>query len=276
MEQGRRVGPAEADLGEFLPGAWSWCPTAPVIADTDFARGFFEPAWKDTFDARIGVVFQPFCWDDGEPWIWLLCTVGLASITQVAKPAPIGKKVAPVSPHFELCAAVLEPPSPPMWEEFRRAWEEDELDTCEALPTIIPRFAEIAHDFASWIVRDGDAFAIGDHVQHACLAPEFPSALLVPPIPELFVSGLRPFDAEAVVSELPIGRWPERDALHAAGDHLFIQLAPLRAEEYDVARWDGYRFFLNALLATNDEIERGVNTGAHIVDLERASRHSFA
>lgn len=65
------------------------------------------------------------------------------------------------------------------------------------------------------------------------------------------------------------------DALHAAGDHLFLQLAPLEADEYDVARWDGLRFFFNALLATDDELARGMDVSAHIVDLYRGSRRGF-
>ena len=67
-------------------------------------------------------------------------------------------------------------------------------------------------------------------------------------------------------------QWSDRDALHAAGDHLFMQIAPLRADEYDVARWDGWRFFQHALLATDEEMARGLDAEAHILDLGRSSR----
>jgi hypothetical protein len=267
---------AEGDyLGGFSLAAWRGCPAAPVIASTDMARGFFEPERKPTFDARIGVAFQPFRWEEGAPWIWLFCTVGLSSLTQVQKDAPLGRQVAKVSPHLELCAAMREPAASPRWEGFREAWGAGALSTYGAVPPIITRFALVAQDFASWIVRDGDAFAFGDHVENACLAPGFPSALLVPPVPELVVSGLWPFDARKGRSEIVLGRWADRDALHAAGDHQFVQVAPLEADEYEAARWDGWRFFLQALLATDEEMRRGVDASAHIVDLGRASRRAL-
>jgi len=118
-------------------------------------------------------------------------------------------------------------------------------------------------------------FAIGDHVQNASLAGGFPSALLIPPIPELLFSGLAPFDAQSTRANIHLSEWTDHERLHSSGDHLFVQLAPLTAEEYEVARWDGLRFFANALLASDEDLARGLDASTHIIDMSRASRCEF-
>ena len=40
-------------------------------------------------------------------------------------------------------------------------------------------------------------------------------------------------------------------------------------------RWDGLRFFTNALLATDEELARGLDASTHIIDMTRTSRCDF-
>jgi len=42
-----------------------------------------------------------------------------------------------------------------------------------------------------------------------------------------------------------------------------------------VARWDGLRFFANALLASDEDLARGLDASTHIIDMSRASRCEF-
>ena len=262
-------------LASFLPLEQRRCPAGRLLAGTELARGYYEPDPLPSFDARVGVVFMPFRWDQEAPWLWLLATVGLSAHVQPAHAAPLARPVAKPSRGFELCAALREPETA-SWALFRRAWNEGTLAEAAAAPSILERFALIGQDFASWMLQDGDSFALGDHVQNASFAAGFPSALLIPPLPELLVSGLGPFDAEGRPGQLAMGDWQDPDALRSAGDHHFLQLAPLTELEYAVAQWDGMGFFRHALLATANELAAGLDASIHVVDLHRASRHQLA
>jgi hypothetical protein len=256
----------EDRLGTMPLSEWNFCPVARALSGTEFSMGFYEPAHRDTFDARIGVAFMPFQWDDDAPWIWLLASVGLSMLSQRVPSTPI--RTVAASARIELCTAVREPPG---FEAFRDAWRAGELHEFGSVPTLIARFALVAHDFASWI-KGGDTFALGDHVQDACLWQGFRSTLLIPPLAELVQSGVAPFDEQGQFAS--VDNWADVEELRGR-EGLYLHLAPLTHEEYEVAKWNGLSFFANALLATDKEIERGLDASVHIVDYERASRHAL-
>jgi Suppressor of fused protein (SUFU) len=230
-----------------------------------------RPAREQGFDADIGVLFQPFQWDENAPRLWLFTTLGLSALAQ-----PKQRRFPLHIERFEVCAALREPICA-QWGEFRRAWKQNSLGALDAVPSLLHTFALIGQDFASWILRDGESFGFGDSVLNAAWLHGFPSAVLCPPVPELFTTGLTPFsiarDGSARKGDIGISHWAQQNALLSAGDHLFVQLAPVRSEEFDAAlKLGGLDFFLNGLLSSDQELEAGFDSSAFIADPNRVSR----
>jgi hypothetical protein len=176
---------------------------------------------------------------------------------------------------MELCAALREPLDAD-WGALRRAWELGSLSTLPELPSFIHVFAMIAQDIASWMTRERESFAIGDPIKNASMTTRLPSAVLIPPVPELLVTGLSPFsivDGAPQKATIPPGSWIEKDLLLSSGSHLFLQLASLLPEEFEVAlNESGWNFFMHGLLPTDAELDNGLDSSAFIADLSRQSR----
>lgn len=95
------------------------------------------------------------------------------------------------------------------------------------------------------------AFGIGDWIEHFPLLASRPSALLIPPTPELVQAGLRPFSSST--SALEIRDWVNPDALMRAGSRGFLQIVPIFESEFAhvASTKDGFRFLLQHLLASD-------------------------
>ena len=109
------------------------------------------------------------------------------------------------------------------------------------------------------------------------MSQQLPSMLLVPPVPEFAESGLTPFlidlAGKLVRPDITPAQWPDVDVLQASATHLFLQCAPLTSAEFEVAVGKrGFDFFLNGLLPTDAEYDRGLGSSAIIANLDRESR----
>ena len=115
------------------------------------------------------------------------------------------------------------------------------------------------------------AFGIGDWIDHFPMVGDARSALLIPPVPELVFSGLRPF--ATLPSSLAMRDWLNPDALRAAGPFGFLQAVSLFPTEYEHVRstGDGFRFFLDHLLASDAEVARGSELAFRILDMNRTA-----
>jgi hypothetical protein len=115
------------------------------------------------------------------------------------------------------------------------------------------------------------AFGIGDWISPFPMIGDARSALFVPPAPELVQSGLRPFDA--LPSTLEMRDWLNPGALRAAGSFGFLQAVSIHAAEFDhvVSSGNGFRFFLDHLLASDQDFESGRDAAFKILDMKRAS-----
>lgn len=115
------------------------------------------------------------------------------------------------------------------------------------------------------------AFGVGDWIQHFPLIGEPKSGLLIPPVPDLVLAGLRPF--YALPSTLALRDWVNPDELRAAGSFGFLQAVSLHPAEYErvASTGDGFRFFLDHLLPSDEEYARGCSSGFKILDMDRAS-----
>lgn len=128
----------------------------------------------------------------------------------------------------------------------------------------------LTRDVREWLADAAQpAFGFGDWIAHFPMIGEAKSALLIPPVPELVHAGLRPFDA--LPSHLASHDWLAPQALRAAGSFGFMQAVSVYPAEYDhiAASKDGFRFFLDHLLASNEELERGLSAASKILDMSR-------
>ncbi|MFN7134931.1 MAG: hypothetical protein ACK4N5_22835, partial [Myxococcales bacterium] len=206
-------------------------PALGLLRGTDWERGCYVPERQPGFDTELALFFRPVR-TVGEEHLWLAATVGLSAVEQpVAVPRGLQKVKAllrgrsgPAFRRFELCASFTEPEG---WESFRDAWAEGGLAE-HGIPPVFEHLALIAHDFATWMVRERETFELGDPVLNAALVSPFPSALLIPPVPELLMNGLQPWrvarSGVVEMKQLPPEAWRDRARLAAAGDHGFLQL----------------------------------------------------
>jgi hypothetical protein len=138
--------------------------------------------------------------------------------------------------------------------------------------TFLQHLLLLTRDVRDWMAApEQPAFGIGDWIQHFPLVGETKSALLIPPVPELVLAGLRPFDT--LPSTLAIGDWLDPVAMRAAGSFGFLQAVSMHPAEYEhvASTRDGFRFFLDHLLPTDEEFAGGRSSAFKILDMDRAS-----
>ena len=136
--------------------------------------------------------------------------------------------------------------------------------------TFLHHLLLLSHDVRDWLADASQpAFGVGDSIEHFPLVGSPRSALLIPPVPELVHSGLRPFDT--LPSPFAIRDWLSPEALRARGSFGFLQAVSLHPAEYEhvTATGDGFRFFLDHLLASDAELERGHEAAFKILDMNR-------
>jgi hypothetical protein len=159
-----------------------------------------------------------------------------------------------------------------------RAWcfETFELAVAYFSPGFSTTFLEhvllLTRDVRDWMADPAQpAFGIGDRIEHFPLIGDARSALLIPPVPELVESGLRPFDV--LPSTLAIRDWLNPEAVRAAGAFGFLQAVSLHPAEYDhvASTGDGFRFFLDHLLASDAELSSGNDAAFKILDMNRVN-----
>jgi hypothetical protein len=137
--------------------------------------------------------------------------------------------------------------------------------------TLLRHLLLLTRDVRDWMAApEQPAFGIGDWIQHFPMIGESKSALLIPPVPELVLAGLRPFDT--LPSSLAIRDWLDPDAMHAAGAFGFLQAVSIYPTEYDhvASTRNGHRFFLDHLLPTEEDFARGSSAAFKILDMNRA------
>lgn len=137
--------------------------------------------------------------------------------------------------------------------------------------TFLQHLLLLTRDVRDWMAApEQPAFGIGDWIQHFPMIGEPKSALLIPPVPELVLAGLRPFDT--LPSTLATRDWLDPDAMRAAGTFGFLQAVSLYPAEYDhvASTRDGFRFFLDHLLPTDEEFAGGRSSAFKILDMNRA------
>lgn len=135
---------------------------------------------------------------------------------------------------------------------------------------LLRQLLSLSRDVREWMATSATpAFGIGDWVADFPLLAGRPSALLIPPTPELVQSGLRP--SLGGPSELRLADWLNPDALLDAGKLGFLQAVPLFESEYAhvASTRDGFGFFLNHLLATDAELADGKDAAFRILDMAR-------
>lgn len=151
----------------------------------------------------------------------------------------------------------------------------------DALAPAAYSFLAAAVEFRAAIVKDGATFGMGDGIEDLPLVDDMPSALLVPPVPELVISGLRPykrtddgFEPSTLTAKAALDRWNHPEVLRARGDVGFVQVVPLHAAEYAwmAEQHMGYELFARGLLATPQEEARGAQPADFLLDLDRGVR----
>lgn len=233
----------EAYLASPTVEALGWAKITPHLTEAEI---------DDT--AAVTVAAWTFQWDASAP---LVCCFTTAGLWRYAQPVPR----AWCFPRMELAFA------------FK--------GRSESLAPAAYTFLETALEIREAIVRDGEAFGLGDAVDDLPLVDGMPAALLVPPVPELVISGLSPYrhDDEGFTTTTPtaesaLDRWHQPDVLRARGDVGFVQVVPLYADEYAwVAQHHrGYELFTMGLLATDAELAAGADLADFILDLQRPLR----
>jgi hypothetical protein len=137
--------------------------------------------------------------------------------------------------------------------------------------TFLQHLLLLTRDVRDWMAApEQPAFGIGDWMEHFPMIGESKSALLIPPVPELVLAGLRPFDT--LPSTLATRDWLDPGALRAAGDFGFLQAVSIYPAEYDhvASTRDGFRFFLDHLLPSEEELACGRSSAFKILDMGRA------
>lgn len=237
-------------------------PIFQRLHDTPWANACFVPAHDATYDADIALLIHPYSVDGRHGW--MLTTLGLSALRQT--PLAPGH-VAPA--HVELAFHWADPTD--RLAAFRSRWA---AGTFDVVHPVFEPFLNLAHEVASLIVRRGEAFAWGDTIGHTGIYSTTPGSLLVPPTFELAFFGLRPFDARTgqPAQEVDLHTL-DRQRLLSAGDVAFLQVAPLLPDELAIASANqGFAFFMDGLLPTDDEFDAGLSSGDIIADVERESR----
>ena len=159
-----------------------------------------------------------------------------------------------------------------------RAWCFDTFEIAVAFyspgfsTTFLHHLLLLTRDVRDWLaVPQHPAFGVGDWIEHFPMIGDARSALLIPPVPELVEAGLRPFDA--LPSTLAMRDWLNPDALRAAGRFGFLQAVSLYPAEYDrvATTRDGFRFFLDHVLASDAELAQGNDLAFRILDMKRTA-----
>jgi hypothetical protein len=233
----------EAYLTSPTVESLGWAKIAPLLTEAEI---------DDV--GTITVAAWTFRWDEQAPTICCLATAGLWRYEQSLPRIWC-------FPRTELAFAFTGPP--------------------ESLASAAYSFLTAAVEFRTAIVKDGASFGMGDGIEDLPLVDGMPSALLVPPVPELVISGLRPykrfedgFEPSTLTAKAALDRWSHPDVLRARGDIGFVQVVPLHDAEY---RWMsekhmGYELFAKGLLATPDEEEKGAQMADFLLDLDRGVR----
>ena len=193
-------------------------------------------------DNDVLLLHFPFAWDDEAQKVAVVCTSGLCRTAQ-----PLRRKWCFET--FEIVVAF-----------YSSGFSE----------TLLRQMLLLTRDVRDWMAdARAPAFGIGDWVANFPLLAGRPSALFIPPTPELVQSGLRPLSTRP--SELQVGDWPNPDALLQAGSHGFLQAVPLFESEYAhiALTHDGLRFFLDHLLATDAELADGKDAAFRILNMNR-------
>jgi len=233
-----------------------------VLSQTPFARGTFFR--KET---GFGLAFMPFEWEPGAPQLWLVTTVGLLDGNQA-------RRLPQCPSRLELCVAFrrhdLHKPLLDMWHE--QSWN------LPGLPPEFRCFEETALGVRA-LLQQGSSFWFGDTIVGG--SEWFPGTtgggLLAPPTAECVAAGLKPWRQSASgveVKDLEVGSALDRDALTREHDCVFMQYVPLLADEFDIAHGQrfAWEFLLNGLLATDEELDRGLDISHFLTDLDRQSR----
>jgi hypothetical protein len=236
-----------------------------ALSKTEFARGCFAPS-EEPGEPRIAVCFRPFQWKPDSPRLWLMTSLGLSDYEQTRQRRPW------LPARFELCGAW--PESDDSWQPLRDMWESGRWDL-PGVPAVFSRFGELAAALAR-MVSGGSSFWFGDTIDAFEWWPDNEGALLATPLPELVAAGLVPWKmakGQPQPMDLAPADWLDREKLTERHDAVFMQLAPLLPEELAAVRNSGaWEFFLDGLLASDDELNAGLDLGAQLVDPARGSR----
>lgn len=136
--------------------------------------------------------------------------------------------------------------------------------------TLLQHLLLLTRDLRDWLADpQGPAFGIGDWIEHFPILAGARSALLIPPVPELVEAGLRPF--YELPSTLALRDWVNPEVLRAAGSFGFLQAVPVYPAEYEhiASTRDGFRFFLDHLLASDAELDQGRDAAFKILEMQR-------
>ncbi len=233
----------EAYLASPTVESLGWAKIAPLLTDAEIDD-----------HAAITVAAWTFKWDEDAEAVCCLSTAGLWRYEQ-----PVPRIWC--FPRTEIAFAFYGPP--------------------DALAPAAYTFLSAALEFRDALVKDGASFGMGDGLEDLPIVEGRPSSLLIPPVPELVISGLRPyrftdegFETNVLTPKAALERWNQPDVLRSRGDVGFIQLVPLHEQEY---RWvaeshRGYELFARGLLASDAEIAAGAESADFILDLDRPVR----
>lgn len=243
--------------------------TSAFLRQTEFRNAAYYPPRQQDWDADIAVAIAPFQWNDEAPKLWLLATCGLEQI-----PQPVSAMRECCPPSFELVTAFKDPRDN-TFDAVRR-YLEDGVPATLRIPAVVHQFLCIAQDIASWMIKDREAFGLGDPIKNASLHPSLPSSILGTPLPELVYSGIQPYRKTNRGVEgvgLDIGDWLEVEAVIGGSDCSFLHLAPVTSEEFNLAQeHGGFSYFMNALVPTDEELDSGLDSSSFIADPNRSSR----
>jgi hypothetical protein len=224
------------------PGTQARLETSRPAQDLENAGTPFLVYDPDLPEDDLLILHFPFSWGHGAPNVAAMCTSGLLKTNQ-----PEPRRWC--FPRFELVVAYY---SPGFSEAFLQQFALAALDLREASREA----KQPAFGFGDWI----DNFPLLEHRK---------AALLIPPTAEMFQAGLGP-RAETGVT---IDAWLNPDALLQAGPFGYVQAVPLWDEEFAhvAATGDGFRFFLDHLLASDAERAAGSDASSRILQMDRPS-----
>lgn len=233
----------EAYLASPTVESLGWAKIAPLLTEAEIDD-----------HAAITVAAWTFRWDETAPHV---CCVATAGLWKYEQPLP---RIW-CFPRTELAFAFYGPP--------------------DALAPAADTLLAAAIELRDAMVKEGTSFGMGDALDDMPLVDGLPSALLVPPVPELVISGLRPyrwtedgFETSTLTPKAALDRWHLPDVLRSRGDVGFLQLVPLHEAEYAwvAENHRGYDLFARGLLATDEEVAKGAEAADFLLDLDRAIR----